>query len=80
MTSDSLNLLLAGDYDKGRELYYRLLPLCHSMFIETNPAPIKAALAMMGKISSDEVRLPLASMSDENLAKLRQALEAYGAL
>jgi 4-hydroxy-tetrahydrodipicolinate synthase len=50
------------------------------MFIETNPAPIKAALAMMGKISSDEVRLPLASMSDDNLAKLRQALEDYGAL
>jgi 4-hydroxy-tetrahydrodipicolinate synthase len=78
--ADLCNLLLAGDYDKGRELYYRLLPLCHSMFIETNPAPIKAALAMMGKISSDEVRLPLASMSDDNLAKVRKALEDYGAL
>ncbi len=78
--ADLCNLLLAGDYDKGRELYYRLLPLCHSMFVETNPAPIKAALAMMGKISSDEVRLPLVAMSDDNLAKLRQALEDYGAL
>lgn len=78
--ADLCNLLLAGDYDKGRELYYRLLPLCHSMFVETNPAPIKAALAMMGKISSDEVRLPLASMSDDNLAKVRKALEDYGAL
>ena len=78
--ADLCNLLLAGDYDKGRELYYRLLPLCHSMFIETNPAPIKAALAMMGKISSDEVRLPLVAMSDDSLAKLRKALEDYGAL
>ena len=74
------NLLLSGDYDQGRKLYYRLLPLCHAMFIETNPAPIKAALEMMGKISSGEVRLPLASMSDDNLAKLRKALESYGVL
>ncbi|MCG6918752.1 MAG: 4-hydroxy-tetrahydrodipicolinate synthase [Deltaproteobacteria bacterium] len=78
--SDLCNLLLAGNYDKGRALYYRLLPLCHSMFIETNPAPVKAALAMMGKISSAEVRLPLVPMSDDSLAKLRKALEDYGAL
>jgi 4-hydroxy-tetrahydrodipicolinate synthase len=50
------------------------------MFIETNPAPVKAALVMMGKISSGEVRLPLAPMSDDSLAKLRKALEDYGAL
>ena len=74
------NLLLAGDHEQARKLYYRLLPLCHAMFIETNPAPIKAALAMMGKISSGEVRLPLASMSEENLAKLRKALGEYGVL
>ena len=78
--SELCNLLLAGDFDKGRGLYYRLLPLCHSMFIETNPVPVKAALAMMGKISSAEVRLPLAPMSDDNLAKLRKALKDYGAL
>ena len=78
--ADLCNLLLAGDFDKSRELYYRLLPLCHSMFIETNPAPIKAALAMMGKISSAEVRLPLAPMSEANQGKLRKELEAYGVL
>ena len=78
--SDLCNLLLAGDFDKAREPYYRLLPLCHSMFIETNPAPVKAALAMMGKISSAEVRLPLAPMSEDNLAKLRKALKDYGVL
>ncbi len=74
------NLLLAGDFEKGRELYYRLLPLCHAMFYETNPAPVKAALEMMGKIPSGEVRLPLAAMSDANLAKLRKELEAYGVI
>ncbi|MEJ2428556.1 MAG: 4-hydroxy-tetrahydrodipicolinate synthase [Deltaproteobacteria bacterium] len=78
--SELCNLLLAGDFDKGRELYYRLLPLCHSMFIETNPTPVKAALAMMGKISSAAVRLPLVPMSDDSLAKLRKVLTDYGAL
>lgn len=78
--ADLCNLLLAGDFDQARELYYRLLPLCHSMFYETNPAPVKAALAMMGKISSAEVRLPLAPMSEANLGKLRKELEAYGLL
>ena len=78
--ADLCNLLLAGNFHEARELYYRLLPLCHSMFIETNPAPVKAALAMMGKISSAEVRLPLVPMSNDSLAKLRKALEDYGAL
>jgi 4-hydroxy-tetrahydrodipicolinate synthase len=39
---------------------------------------VKAALAMMGKIASDEVRLPLVSMSAANRARLRRDLEAYG--
>ncbi len=78
--SDLCNLLLAGDFEKGRELYYRLLPLCHAMFYETNPAPIKAALEMFGKISSGEVRLPLAPMSDANRERLRKDLQAYGIL
>jgi 4-hydroxy-tetrahydrodipicolinate synthase len=74
------NLLLAGDVDKARELYYRLLPLCHAMFYETNPAPVKAALEMMGKITSGEVRLPLAPMAEANKEKLRKDLQAYGLL
>ena len=78
--ADLCNLLLAGDFEKGRELYYRLLPLCHAMFYETNPAPVKAALEMMGKIPSDEVRLPLAPMADANRQKLRKELEAYGVI
>jgi 4-hydroxy-tetrahydrodipicolinate synthase len=78
--ADLCNLLLARDFEKGRELYYRLLPLCHAMFYETNPAPVKAALEMMGKIFSGEVRLPLAPMADANREKLRKDLEAYGVI
>jgi 4-hydroxy-tetrahydrodipicolinate synthase len=72
------DLCLAGRYGEARKLFYRLLPICHALFYETNPAPVKAALAMMGKISSDEVRLPLVSMSAANRDKLRRDLEAYG--
>ncbi|HOI93422.1 MAG TPA: 4-hydroxy-tetrahydrodipicolinate synthase [Syntrophobacter fumaroxidans] len=72
------NLFLGGDFDAARKLYYRLLPLCHGLFYETNPAPVKAALAMMNKIPSDELRLPLAPMSPANRLRLRQDLQAYG--
>jgi len=72
------DLSLAGKWDESRVLCYRLLPLCHALFYETNPAPVKAALAMMGKIDSPEVRLPLVPMSEANREKLRRDLVAYG--
>ena len=59
------------------DLYYRLLPLCHAMFYETNPAPVKTALGLMGKIS-DEIRLPLCPMSVENIERLRVVLKEFG--
>ena len=50
-----------------------------SLFIETNPTPVKAALAMMGKIEY-EVRLPLTKMSEANYEKLRKIMINYGLL
>jgi 4-hydroxy-tetrahydrodipicolinate synthase len=50
------------------------------MFIETNPIPVKTAMALMGLIDEPGLRLPLCAMSDENLAKLKQALKDYGLL
>lgn len=67
----------AGDLRKARELHYKLLPLCHAMFIETNPIPVKTALGLMGKINP-ELRLPLCSMSESNLNKLKQIMKDYG--
>lgn len=78
--SDLCTLLLEGKVAEARPLYYKLLPLCHALFYETNPAPVKAALAMMGKIESDEVRLPLVQMSETNRERLRRDLQAYGLL
>jgi 4-hydroxy-tetrahydrodipicolinate synthase len=74
------NLFFAGKFAEAQKLFYKLLPLCHALFYETNPAPVKAALAMMGKIDSDEVRLPLASMSEANRERLRGVMQGYGLL
>jgi len=78
--ADLCGLFLEGRFEESRRLYYKLLPLLHIFFIETNPAPIKAALAMMKKIESEEVRLPLVSMSEANKDRLRKVLNAHGLL
>ncbi|NWF52458.1 MAG: 4-hydroxy-tetrahydrodipicolinate synthase [Nitrospirae bacterium] len=65
---------LKGKYEKARALHYRLEPLNEAMFIETNPIPVKTALAMMGKIE-EEFRLPLCEMSSANKEKLRKVLD-----
>ncbi|SEM15061.1 dihydrodipicolinate synthase [Syntrophus gentianae] len=67
----------AGNLQKARELHDKMVPLIDALFIETNPTPVKAALAMMGKMSAD-VRLPLYQMSEANLGKLRQVMQDYG--
>ncbi len=52
-----------GDLAEARRLHYHLLPLVRVMFKEPNPAPAKAAMKLMGVIESDELRLPLMSVS-----------------
>ncbi len=69
----------AGDMAKARNIHYSMLPLMDAMFIETNPIPVKAALAMMGKIAY-EYRLPLCKMAETNREKLRKVLSGYGLL
>ncbi|MEN6374510.1 MAG: 4-hydroxy-tetrahydrodipicolinate synthase [Smithella sp.] len=67
----------AQDFTKAKVLHHKMSPLIESLFIEVNPTPVKAALALMGKIQY-EYRLPLCKMSDANLEKLRKAMVAYG--
>ncbi len=76
-TSDVVKYWLNGDIEKAREIYFKLYPLCQAMFYETNPVPVKTSLALMGKIQ-DELRLPMAPMSEANLEKLKKALGNYG--
>jgi len=68
-----------GDLEGARKLHYKLLPLIKAIFIETNPIPVKTAMSLMGMIEPD-LRLPLCSMSEVNLEKLKQALKDYGLL
>ena len=67
----------AGDIKRARQLHDKMVPLIDALFLETNPVPVKAALAVMGKISYD-VRLPLYKMSDGNYEKLKNAMGNYG--
>jgi 4-hydroxy-tetrahydrodipicolinate synthase len=63
----------AGNWAKARELHYKVFPLSEGLFIEANPIPVKAALAMMGKIS-DEIRPPLYPLAGANREKVRKIL------
>jgi 4-hydroxy-tetrahydrodipicolinate synthase len=75
-----MDAALAGDYARARELHYRLLPLMTAMFLDTNPVPAKAALAMLGRIGSPAVRLPLVETTQSNLTKLKTVLAEQGLL
>ncbi len=63
----------AGDWLKARALHNRLFPLLEGLFVEANPIPVKAALAMMGKIG-DEIRPPLYALQGASREKLRKIL------
>lgn len=71
--SDMVRFALSGKFDKARELHYILLPLMNINFIESNPIPVKAALAMMDLIE-EEYRLPLVPLTDASRTKLEAVL------
>ena len=71
--------LQRGQIRKAAQLHAKLYPLFKDLFIETNPVPVKAALAMLGLIA-EEYRLPLVPMSTVNRAKLRATLKRCGVL
>ena len=68
-----------GDLAKARKLHYKMWPINEAMFLETNPIPVKAAMAMQGVIDW-EIRLPLSPISEVNREKLRKILMNYGIL
>jgi 4-hydroxy-tetrahydrodipicolinate synthase len=72
-----VHLLLSGNLENARVWHYRLLPLMDANFLETNPAPCKAALHAMGRIQN-VLRLPLVPASDATAAALRDALRQAG--
>ncbi|HYS43571.1 MAG TPA: dihydrodipicolinate synthase family protein, partial [Geobacteraceae bacterium] len=71
-----VDAFVAGRVEEARQLHLRLLKISNAMFIESNPVPVKTAVALMG-MASDEVRLPLAPMADSNKAKLVAIMKEY---
>ncbi|HOT50182.1 MAG TPA: 4-hydroxy-tetrahydrodipicolinate synthase [Candidatus Hydrogenedentes bacterium] len=67
----------AGDLEEAREIHYELFPLFKALFIETNPMPVKAALARMGLIEN-VLRLPLTPMLPDKFAQLEKVLKKLG--
>ncbi|HYS81545.1 MAG TPA: 4-hydroxy-tetrahydrodipicolinate synthase [Anaeromyxobacteraceae bacterium] len=74
---DLVSAALRGDYARALERQVALADLIRTMFIETNPGPVKAAVALLGR-AGPELRLPLAPVSDANLAKIREAMVRFG--
>jgi 4-hydroxy-tetrahydrodipicolinate synthase len=69
----------AGDLERAKDAHYRLLPLFDALFAETNPIPVKAALALRGLIR-DEIRLPLTPTTQPNRGRLQVVLKELGLL
>ncbi len=72
-----VHLVLAGDLAKARDWHYRLLPLMDANFLETNPAPVKAALALTGRIRN-VLRLPLVPVTEKTRKALMATLQELG--
>ena len=76
-TAQLTEACLKGEWEKGRTIQFKLIPLIRVLFIETNPIPVKTALALMGKCSG-ELRLPMTPMAEGNVKKLRQSMVEFG--
>jgi 4-hydroxy-tetrahydrodipicolinate synthase len=76
---DLVRAFRAGDLRRARDVHFRLLPLFDALFCETNPIPVKAALALRGLVL-EELRLPLVPISDANRERLQAVLKDVGLL
>jgi len=77
--ADMVKAFLCCDVKKARELNSKLMPLVKSMFLETNPIPVKTAMGMIG-LCEPSLRLPLCGMEEASREKLEKALRDYGLL
>jgi 4-hydroxy-tetrahydrodipicolinate synthase len=72
-------LCAAGDFSSARDIHHRLAEWTAAAFVESNPIPAKAALAMMGKMAN-VLRLPLVPLAERLEPTVRAALVSVGAL
>lgn len=78
LMSSMVRSALDGDFARAREIHFRILPLMTGNFIESNPAPAKAVLSMLGELPSETVRSPLVTISDESRRRLREIIDECG--
>ena len=76
-TVEMVSAMISGDLAKARKLHYELAPLVRSMFLETNPIPVKTAYRFMG-LAAGPLRLPLASMAPEKENVLKGWIDKLG--
>ena len=69
-----------GDHKKAWKLHAALQPITKAMFMEPNPAPVKAALALKGIIKDDAIRLPMCGLSDGGRETLQDVMSQAGIL
>lgn len=72
------NAVKKNNWEKAREIHFSILPMIKILFSETNPAPVKAALELMGIIETDPLRLPLVPMTEAGKSKLKIELKNLG--
>jgi 4-hydroxy-tetrahydrodipicolinate synthase len=76
---ETLSLIKAfekGNIEEAKKIHYKFLPLVNSLFMETNPIPVKTAASMLG-ICSLEIRLPMCKMEESNKLKLKKILKDF---
>lgn len=79
LVSESVRTMRAGKVNEARQQHLRLLPLYEALFVESNPGPVKAALAMQGKIAP-ELRLPMVWPTERTQSLLRDTLKSLALL
>jgi 4-hydroxy-tetrahydrodipicolinate synthase len=78
-TSRLVHSFLEGNIEESRRLQLKAMELCHALFCEVNPIPVKKAVELMG-LANGYVRMPLTEMEPKNVERLKKAMIEYGCL
>ena len=75
--ADLVASCLIHDYQRAQDLHLKLFPLVKSLFLETNPGPIKAAMREAKLIADERLRLPMVTVSEETRRKIKSAMKEF---
>lgn len=75
--SELVSAAIIQDYVRAKEIHLKMFPLVKSLFIETNPGPIKAAMKEAGLIKDESLRLPMVTITDETRKQVKAAMRDF---